>query len=60
MNTLNPQSPFVWPEHRAIEEMSTYEHCPPFGDLALRSQWQILNGEPTGAIDAALESTEAE
>ena len=63
MNTLNPQSPFVWPEHRTIEEMSSYEHHPPFGELALR--WHslfgivsALSGEPIGAIDEALKKKE--
>src|SRR5437016_13411046 len=37
MSVLQPQPPFVWPEPRAIEEMSTYEHQPPFAELALRS-----------------------
>lgn len=38
MSTLKPQSPFVWPESRAIEELSSYEHEPPFGELALTSR----------------------
>ena len=59
MNTLNPQSPFVWPEPRAIEEMSSYEDHPPFGELALRSHSlfgmvSALSGEPIGAIDETL------
>lgn len=37
MNTLKPQPPFVWPEPRAIEGMSIYEHQPPFSELALGS-----------------------
>jgi hypothetical protein len=37
MNPLNPQPPFVWPEPRAIEKMCTYEHEPPFSELALAS-----------------------
>lgn len=37
MNTLKPQPPFVWPEPRALEGMSNYEHQPPFGELALGS-----------------------
>lgn len=36
-NKLKPQPPFVWPEPRAIEGLLTYEHEPPFGELAVGS-----------------------
>ncbi len=38
MNTLKPQPPFVWPEPRITEEMSTYERQPPFDHLGLTSR----------------------
>src|ERR1019366_4737454 len=34
MNRMKPQPPFVWPEPRAYEALATYEHAPPFGELA--------------------------
>ena len=34
---MKPQPPFVWPEPRALENMCTYEHQPPFGELAFSS-----------------------
>jgi hypothetical protein len=37
MNSLKPRPPFIWPEPRALEEMCTYEHQPPFGELALEA-----------------------
>jgi hypothetical protein len=38
MKTLNPEPPFVWPEPRVIEEISTYQSQPPFEELAVESQ----------------------
>lgn len=35
MNPLNPKPPFVWPEPRTLEKICTYEHQPPFDELAL-------------------------
>lgn len=35
MNRLKPQPPFMWPEPRVREEMATYEHEPPYHELAL-------------------------
>jgi hypothetical protein len=38
MNSLSPQPPFIWPELRVVQQLCTYEHEPPYGELALRSR----------------------
>ena len=38
MKPLNPQPPFVWPEPRELERICSYQHQPPFGELALKSR----------------------
>jgi len=53
MSVLRPQPPFVWPEPRAIEKMATYEHRPPFGELALESHslFGIVSALTTPGVD---------
>ena len=34
---LKPQTPFVWPEPRAIEEIGAYDLTPPFAELVMES-----------------------
>jgi hypothetical protein len=53
MSVLHPQPPFVWPEPRAIEKMSTYEQ-PPFGELALgsRSLFGIVSALTARGVEA--------
>ncbi len=55
MNPLNPQPPFVWPEPRVLDEMCacTYEHQPPFGDMALKARFLfgIVSAPTTRGID---------
>jgi hypothetical protein len=60
MSFLLPHPPFVWPERRAIEKMCTYEHQPPFGDLALVSHSffgivSALTAPAVDVIDSCLE-----
>ncbi len=37
MKLLTPQSPYIWPEPRALEHIGKYQSQPPFGELAQRS-----------------------
>jgi hypothetical protein len=53
MSHLNPQPPFVWPEPRVLEQMCTYEHQPPFGELVLTSNslFGIVSDLRTQGVD---------
>jgi hypothetical protein len=53
MNPLNPKPPFVWPEPRALEKMCTYEHQPPFDELALEanSMFGIVSALTAQGVD---------
>src|ERR1051325_9721652 len=38
MNIFKARPTFVWPDPRAHEALDTYEHAPPFGQLALMAK----------------------
>ena len=53
MTNLKPQVPFIWPEPRVREGMTTYENNPPFSELVLRaaSLFGVIPSLTTQGVD---------